>query len=49
MFGSPSALAKALGVYPSAISMWSDDKPIPNQRYLQIRYELKPELFEQTA
>lgn len=45
--GSAIRLAKALG-YRSrhAIYMWPKDGPIPNEPYLRLRYELKPERFD---
>jgi len=46
LFGSRVALAKALGISKEAVYQWPDDKPIPQERALQIRYILKPESFK---
>lgn len=45
LYGSVAGLAKALGVERQAIYLWGKDKPIPEQRYLQLRYQLKPDAF----
>ncbi len=47
LYGSASALADALG-YTSrhAVYMWPKDGPIPNEPYLRLRYQLKPEAFD---
>ena len=44
--GSAVKLAEALG-YTSrhAVYMWPKQGPIPNEPYLRLRYELKPERF----
>ncbi|GAB3763608.1 hypothetical protein GCM10028796_17410 [Ramlibacter monticola] len=41
--GSPSALAKLLGITPSAISQWGDE--IPPLRQYELR-DLRPEWFQ---
>lgn len=45
LFGSQAKLAKALGIFPAAVSQWKDGKPIPQKQALKIRYVLKPEAF----
>lgn len=47
LYGSAIALAAALG-YTSrhAVYMWPKDAAIPNEPYLRLRYELKPECFD---
>jgi len=45
LFGSGSALARALGISPAAVSLWPDDKPIPEKQALRLRYEIKPDAF----
>lgn len=45
LFGSPTALAEALGIERANVYMWEDGKPIPQKHALRIRYELKPEAF----
>ncbi len=40
-----SAIANLFGISRAAVANWEMDKPIPNQRYLQLRYELRPDLF----
>lgn len=47
LYGSAAALADALG-YASrhAIYMWPKTGPIPEQPYLRLRYQLKPEAFD---
>lgn len=44
-----SDLAKALGITPSAVYQWPDDKPIPNEQALKLRYVLKPDVFTAPA
>ncbi len=46
LYGSAVALADALG-YASrhAVYMWPKTGAIPNEPYLRLRYELKPECF----
>lgn len=46
LYGSAVDLAAALG-YASrhAVYMWPKDSAIPNEPYLRLRYELKPERF----
>lgn len=46
MFGSQSALARALGISPAAVAQWKPGKPIPEAQALKIRYQLKREEFE---
>ena len=46
LFGSAKALYEALGISKQAVSQWPDDKPIPEDKALRIRYELKPEAFD---
>lgn len=48
-FNSIPEMADALGISRSAIYQWPDDKPIPEDKALLIRYVLKPEMFEHTA
>lgn len=46
LFGGVEPLRAALGLKSrSAIYMWPDDKPIPRNHELAIRYELKPLAF----
>jgi len=47
IYGTPSALARALGVTKSAVSQWGET--IPERHALKIRYELKPKLFKKSA
>lgn len=44
--GSPTALAKLLGITSAAVSQWGDD--LPAARVWQLKC-LKPEWFEQPA
>ena len=44
-YRTQQALADALGISRTAVSMWADDKPIPREHALALRYELKPDLF----
>ncbi|MGE5624830.1 MAG: Cro/CI family transcriptional regulator [Bacillota bacterium] len=44
LFSTAKALAGALGISKAAVSQWPDG-PIPENHYLKIRYELKPEYF----
>lgn len=46
LFGSVKELQAALGLKThSAIYMWRDGEPIPENHELKIRYQLKPEAF----
>jgi DNA-binding transcriptional regulator YdaS (Cro superfamily) len=47
-YGTQQALADALGISRTAVTMWSDDKPIPAEHDLRLRYELKPDVFGAT-
>jgi DNA-binding transcriptional regulator YdaS (Cro superfamily) len=48
-YGTQQALADALGISRTAVTMWSDERPIPREHQLRLRYELKPELFGDQA
>lgn len=45
LYGTQQALADALGISRTAVTMWPNDRPIPKEHALRLRYELKPELF----
>ena len=47
LYGSAVELAAALG-YASrhAVYMWPKTGAIPNEPYMRLRYELKPECFD---
>jgi len=47
-YGTQQALADALGIGRTAVTMWPDDRPIPREHQLRLRYELKPEIFGNT-
>lgn len=50
LFGSVKSLQTALGLKThSAIYMWPDGEPIPENHALRIRYQLKPEAFDQAG
>lgn len=44
-YGTQQALADALGIGRTAVTMWADDKPIPKEHELRLRYELRPDVF----
>jgi hypothetical protein len=44
-YGTQQALADALGIGRTAVTMWPDNQPIPTAHSLRLRYELRPELF----
>ena len=44
-YGTPEALATALGIGRTAVVMWSDNKPIPEKHALKLRYVLKAAYF----
>lgn len=48
LYPTATALAEALGVGKSAVSMW-DEGPIPEEHDLKLRYELKPGAFARRA
>ena len=45
LFGTPLALAEALGIERANVYMWPDGEPIPEKHALRIRFVLKPEAF----
>src|SRR5690606_6913604 len=48
LYGSVKALQAALGLKThSAIYMWPDGEPIPENHALRLRYQLKPEAFDE--
>lgn len=46
LFGGVRALAEALRISTAAVYQWEDGAPIPREKALIIRYELKPEAFK---
>lgn len=44
-YGTQQALADALGISRTAVTMWSDDRPIPKEHQLRLKYELRPDVF----
>lgn len=48
-YGTQEALADALGISRTAVTMWSDTKPIPERHALKLQYVLKPELFAEAS
>lgn len=46
--GGISKLARLLGVLPSSVTQWDDNRPIPAQRALQLA-ALFPDAFNQDA
>jgi DNA-binding transcriptional regulator YdaS (Cro superfamily) len=46
LFGTGTALADSLGISKGAVSQWPDDKPIPKEHALNIRFVLKPDSFK---
>lgn len=49
IYGTQQALADALGISRSAVAMWADNKPIPAEHALRLRYELKPGAFNKNG
>lgn len=48
IFGSQAELARQLRLRRRQnVSRWEWDEPIPRWAYLEIRYVLKPELFDE--
>lgn len=45
VFGTQQAAADALGIGRTAVTMWSDDAPIPREHALRLRYEIRPDAF----
>ena len=41
-------LARLFGITDAAVSQWGD-KPIPNARWLQLKHELRPDVFGNDA
>jgi transcriptional regulator with XRE-family HTH domain len=48
-YGTQQALADALGISRTAVTMWSNDRPIPKEHQLRLRYELLPDVFGEPA
>ena len=44
-YGTQQALADALGIGRTAVTMWPDDRPIPREHQLRLQYELRPDIF----
>lgn len=44
IFKTRVALAKALGITKQAVSAWEEDKPIPENHSLKLKYEIIPNL-----
>lgn len=44
-YGTQRALAEALGISRAAVAMWPDDRPIPREHALALRYELRADIF----
>lgn len=44
-YGTQQALADALGIGRTAVTMWRDGKAIPREHELRLRYELRPDIF----
>lgn len=49
LFGGVRELASALGISTAAVYQWKDDAPIPAEKALRIRYELRPDAFDSTG
>lgn len=47
--GSIRYLAESLGITPSAVYLWPDGKPIPKLQAMRLRFEIKPEIFGESA
>lgn len=45
VYGTHQAAADALGIKRTAVTMWPDDKPIPEVHALRLRYEVNPGAF----
>lgn len=43
-FTTDLQLAELFDISPSAVSQWPESAPIPRQRWLQLRYELRPDV-----
>jgi len=43
VFGTHQAAADALGIKRTAVTMWPDDRPIPAEHSLRLRYEVRPD------
>jgi hypothetical protein len=49
VYGTHQAAADALGITRTAVTMWPEDQPIPERHALRLRYELRPDVFGDTA
>lgn len=45
--GNQAELARALGIERQAVWKWDEDKPIPELREKQLKYEILPKLKKQ--
>jgi len=48
IFGSAAEVARFYGITDAAVSAWSDDKPIPELREVQLRLR-RPDVFVESA
>lgn len=44
-FSTDVQIAELFGVTKQAVGRWGDDKPIPAEHALRLRYELRPDIF----
>ena len=38
------AIAEVFGISKSAVNQWGLDNPIPRERWLELKYEIKPQI-----
>lgn len=44
-FETDAALAALFGISQAAVSQWPEEQQIPRMRWMQLRYELRPDVF----
>jgi hypothetical protein len=45
VYGTHEAAARALGITRGAVTMWPEDRPIPDRHALRLRFVLRPDIF----
>jgi len=45
----PVQLAAIFNISTSAVAQWSDRKPIPRLRWIELKYKLRPDAFTDIA
>jgi len=44
-YKTDAEIARLFGISRAAVSQWRNDRPIPRDKMLELKYELRPDLF----